>query len=54
MIYLDNAATTPVVPAALEAAWPYLTSDFGNSSSTHELGLRAKQALENARAICGA
>lgn len=49
MIYLDNAATTPVVPAALEAAWPWLTAEFGNPSSTHELGLRAKNALEGAR-----
>ena len=49
MIYLDNAATTPVVPAALEAAWPWLTAEFGNPSSTHELGLRAKNALEDAR-----
>jgi cysteine desulfurase len=49
MIYLDNAATTPVVPAALEAAWPWLTSEFGNPSSTHELGLRAKSALDEAR-----
>lgn len=52
MIYLDNAATTPVLPAALEAAWPYLTSDFGNPSSTHELGLRALTALEDARGRC--
>jgi cysteine desulfurase len=49
MIYLDNAATTPVVPPALEAAWPWLTSEFGNPSSTHELGHRADQALESAR-----
>ncbi|MFA9276350.1 MAG: cysteine desulfurase family protein [Rhodoluna sp.] len=49
MIYLDNAATTPVLPAALEAAWPWLTAEFGNPSSTHELGLRAKNALEDAR-----
>lgn len=49
MIYLDNAATTPVVPAALEAAWPWLTAEFGNPSSTHELGLRSKNALESAR-----
>lgn len=50
MIYLDNAATTPVLPAALEAAWPWLTSEFGNPSSTHELGLRAQKALEDSRA----
>lgn len=50
MIYLDHAATTPVYPAALEAAWPYLTSEFGNASSSHELGHRASVALEDARA----
>lgn len=50
MIYLDHAATTPVHPAALEAAWPYLTGEFGNPSSTHELGHRASVALEDARA----
>lgn len=49
MIYLDNAATTPVLPTALEAAWPYLTGEFGNPSSTHELGLRAEAALTDAR-----
>ncbi|GAB2816669.1 cysteine desulfurase family protein [Alpinimonas psychrophila] len=50
MIYLDNAATTPVRPEALQAAWPWLTSEFGNPSSTHELGHRASGALSNARA----
>jgi len=49
MIYLDNAATTPVNPAALQAAWPWLTSEFGNPSSTHELGNRAAVALADAR-----
>ena len=52
MLYLDHAATTPVIPAALEAAWPYLTGDFGNPSSTHEFGLRAAAALDSARARC--
>lgn len=50
MIYLDNAATTPVKPEALQAAWPWLTSEFGNPSSQHELGFRAKEALADARA----
>ena len=50
MVYLDNAATTPVNPAALRAAWPRLTEEFGNPSSTHELGQRASDALEDARA----
>jgi cysteine desulfurase len=48
-IYLDNAATTPVHPAALNAAWPYLTNEFGNASSTHELGEHAAVALADAR-----
>ncbi|MEY4993460.1 MAG: hypothetical protein RIS82_582 [Actinomycetota bacterium] len=49
MIYLDHAATTPVNPDALKAAWPWLTNEFGNPSSTHELGHRAGMALEAAR-----
>lgn len=49
MIYLDHAATTPVFPGALDAAWPWLTREFGNPSSTHELGLRASTALTDAR-----
>jgi cysteine desulfurase len=48
-IYLDNAATTPVHPAALNAAWPFLTNEFGNASSTHELGEHAAAALADAR-----
>lgn len=50
MIYLDNAATAPVAPQALQAAWPWLTSEFGNPSSTHELGHRSHLALADARA----
>ncbi|MGN6126149.1 MAG: cysteine desulfurase family protein [Humibacter sp.] len=50
MLYLDAAATTPVRREALEAAWPYLSGDFGNPSSTHELGRRAAVALKDARA----
>lgn len=49
IIYLDNAATTPVHPAALNAAWPHLTNEFGNASSTHELGEHAAAALADAR-----
>ena len=49
MLYLDHAATTPVRPEALKAAWPYLTDEFGNPSSVHEAGLRAKAALDWAR-----
>jgi cysteine desulfurase len=49
VIYLDAAATTPVRREVLEAMWPYLTGDFGNPSSHHELGERARGALEGAR-----
>lgn len=50
MIYLDAAATTPVRREVLEAMWPYLTGEFGNASSHHELGARARDGLERARA----
>jgi cysteine desulfurase len=48
--YLDAAATTPVRREALEAMWPYLTGEFGNPSSRHELGERAASGLADARA----
>lgn len=50
MIYLDNAATTPVRREVLEAAWPFLTGEFGNPSSHHTVGEAASRALEAARA----
>ena len=50
MIYLDHAATTPVRREVLEAMWPYLTGEFGNPSSHHEVGERAALALAQARA----
>lgn len=49
-LYLDNAATTPVRREVLEAMWPYLTGEFGNPSSAHELGERAARAMQSARA----
>lgn len=49
MIYLDLAATTPVRREVIEAMWPYLTSEFGNPSSQHELGFGSAQALVDAR-----
>jgi cysteine desulfurase len=48
-IYLDHNATTPVHPAVLEAMLPYLGSEFGNASSPHYFGQRARQAIEGAR-----
>ncbi|GAB2512285.1 cysteine desulfurase family protein [Paramicrobacterium agarici] len=49
-MYLDTAATSPVRREALEAAWPFLTGEFGNPSSHHRLGERAAEALDDARA----
>jgi cysteine desulfurase len=49
MIYLDNAATTPVRREVLEAMWPFLTGDFGNPSSHHALGDAAARSLASAR-----
>jgi cysteine desulfurase len=50
VIYLDEAATTPVKREVLEAMWPYLGPEFGNPSSHHEVGESASRALEQARA----
>ena len=50
MIYLDHAATSAVLPEALNAAWPSLTTEFGNASSTYDLGRAAHDRLEDARA----
>jgi cysteine desulfurase len=49
LIYLDYNATTPIDPRVAEAMAPLLTADFGNPSSTHAEGRRAKLALEEAR-----
>ncbi len=48
-IYLDHAATTPLRPEVLEAMLPYLTEHFGNPSSLHAAGRRARQGLDDAR-----
>lgn len=48
-VYLDNAATTPIAPEVLEAMTPFMTSHFGNPSSTHHFGRVVKSAIETAR-----
>ncbi|MGZ6256161.1 MAG: cysteine desulfurase family protein [Candidatus Limnocylindria bacterium] len=57
-IYLDHAATTPLRAEVLEAMLPYLSEHFGNASSLHASGRRARQGLDEAReriaAILGA
>jgi cysteine desulfurase len=49
-VYLDYNATTPVDPAVLKAMLPCLGDEFGNPSSAHPLGRRARDAIEAARA----
>lgn len=48
-IYLDNNGTTPVADDVLAAMLPYLRGEYGNASSTTELGRRAKAAIDKAR-----
>ncbi|WP_119322004.1 cysteine desulfurase family protein [Capsulimonas corticalis] len=51
-IYLDHAATTPIRPEVKAAMEPFLGRDgFGNPSSLHSEGQRAKRALDEARAV---
>ena len=49
-IYLDYNATTPVDPAVLDAMLPYFAENFGNASSIHSPGQRARGAVDGARA----
>ncbi len=49
MIYADNAATTQMSQAAVEAMIPYMREQYGNPSSLYSFGQRAKEALEDAR-----
>ncbi|KXK06613.1 MAG: Cysteine sulfinate desulfinase/cysteine desulfurase-like enzyme [Acidobacteria bacterium OLB17] len=49
MIYLDYNATTPVDAEVLAAMLPFLSEDFGNSTSAHSAGQRAASAIEDAR-----
>ena len=49
LVYADNAATTKISGRALEAMMPYYETIYGNPSSLHTYGQRAKEGLENAR-----
>src|SRR5438046_475346 len=50
LVYLDNAATTPVRPEVLEAMLPYLGPEaFGNPSSPHRFGRAARAGVEEAK-----
>jgi len=50
-VYLDNAATTQLAPEVLEEMLPYLTEHYGNPSSIHSYGRKAKSAIEKARKV---
>jgi cysteine desulfurase len=48
-VYLDNNATTPVLPEVFEAMRPYFAEQFGNASSIHHHGQETRAAVERAR-----
>ncbi|HEY9170212.1 MAG TPA: cysteine desulfurase family protein [Lutibacter sp.] len=48
-IYLDNAATTPILPEVIDAISSAMVNVYGNPSSTHHLGRKAKSMVESAR-----
>jgi len=48
-VYLDYNATTPVAPEVLAAMLPYFCVEYGNASSIHTFGQRARGAVEEAR-----
>ncbi len=54
MIYLDNAATTPVHPGVLKAMLPYLEEQYGNPSGIYEFAEKSKEAVDRVREIIAA
>jgi len=48
-VYLDNNATSPLLPEVFEAMRPYFLEKFGNASSIHQQGQQARAAVERAR-----
>lgn len=49
MIYADNAATTRISDVAFEKMLPFLREQYGNASSQHSIGVKARRAIEQAR-----
>ncbi len=48
-VYLDNNATSPLLPVEFEAMRPYFLEKFGNASSIHQQGQQARAAVEHSR-----
>ena len=48
-VYADNAATTQMIRAAIDAMLPYMETVYGNPSSLHSVGQQAAEALQSAR-----
>ncbi len=48
-VYLDNNATSPLLPEVFDAMLPYFVEKFGNASSIHQQGQQARAAVEHAR-----
>src|SRR5664279_912289 len=48
-VYLDNNATSPLLPEVFEAMRPYFFERFGNASSIHQQGQQSRAAVEQAR-----
>jgi len=49
LIYLDNAASTAVHPEVVKEMLPYFDVQYGNPSSIHQFGRKAKNAVQKAR-----
>ncbi|HQQ88840.1 MAG TPA: cysteine desulfurase NifS [Oscillospiraceae bacterium] len=54
VVYVDNAATTPITKEVLDAMLPWLTEGYGNASTIYEKGREAGWALKHARETCAA
>jgi cysteine desulfurase len=53
-VYLDHNATTPVDPEVLDAMLPYFSGEYGNASSIHSFGQKARSAVETSRELVAA
>ncbi len=54
VVYLDNAASTPLRPEALDAMLPLLTDGYGNPSGAHRMAREARRRIDDARDVLAA